>query len=67
MNTLINVDDETLMPFGEHKGKKMANVPARYLTWIKEQMEKNPRKPHGFNRELLKYINRNLDAFKLEK
>jgi uncharacterized protein (DUF3820 family) len=26
--------DETEMPFGKHKGKKLANVPAEYLLWL---------------------------------
>lgn len=30
------VTDETLMTFGAHKGKKMANVPADYLIWLYE-------------------------------
>lgn len=29
--------DETLMPFGKHKGVKMANVPAQYLLFLYEQ------------------------------
>ncbi len=28
------MDDNTPMPFGEHKGKKLANVPADYLIWL---------------------------------
>jgi uncharacterized protein (DUF3820 family) len=26
--------DESLMPYGQHKGKKMANVPAKDLIWL---------------------------------
>ena len=29
--------DESPMPMGQHKGTKMANVPAHYLLWIAEQ------------------------------
>ncbi|GAT35602.1 putative quorum-sensing-regulated virulence factor [Terrimicrobium sacchariphilum] len=29
--------DEDPMPFGKHKGKRMADVPASYFVWLKEQ------------------------------
>jgi uncharacterized protein (DUF3820 family) len=32
----FNVKDTDLMPFGQHKGEKMANVPADYLIWLFE-------------------------------
>ncbi len=28
------MDDNSIMPSGKHKGKKMTNVPAKYLIWI---------------------------------
>jgi uncharacterized protein (DUF3820 family) len=28
--------DSSIMPFGKHKGVKMANVPASYLLWLLE-------------------------------
>ena len=31
------MDDNTPMPFGIHKGKKLANVPADYLIWLYRQ------------------------------
>jgi hypothetical protein len=31
--------DESLMPFGQHKGEKLANVPARYLLYILENFK----------------------------
>ena len=31
---LLAMDDSSLMPFGKHKGTKMANVPADYLIWL---------------------------------
>lgn len=27
------LDDDSLMPFGKHKGVRMGNVPASYLHW----------------------------------
>lgn len=31
------MNDNTPMPFGEHKGEKLANVPADYLIWLYRQ------------------------------
>lgn len=31
---MIPYTDTTEMPFGIHKGKKLANVPADYMLWI---------------------------------
>ena len=33
---MIKATDETIMPFGAHRGKKLANVPANYLIWMYE-------------------------------
>lgn len=32
MNTALT--DKSEMPYGIHKGKTMANVPAKYLIWL---------------------------------
>lgn len=50
--------DESIMPFGKHKGKKMANVPASYLLWLYENG-----KCFG---EFKEYIIDNLDVLKSE-
>ena len=31
--------DNTLFPFGKHKGQKLANVPAEYLLWALDNLE----------------------------
>lgn len=31
--------DISLMPFGKHKGEKMANVPPEYLLWLYDMLE----------------------------
>ena len=28
--------DDSIMPFGKHKGEKLANVPAAYMLWLHE-------------------------------
>lgn len=30
-------DDDDLMPFGKHRGKRMADVPLDYLRWLADQ------------------------------
>ena len=49
------------MPFGKHKGIKMANVPAQYLLWAKDAWRRGP----GTN-AILDYIEENLQAIKQE-
>jgi uncharacterized protein (DUF3820 family) len=50
--------DESMMPFGKHKGEKMANVPPDYLLWIYDNG-----KCYG---EVRKYIADNLEVLKSE-
>lgn len=51
--------DNSLMPFGAHKGTKLANVPAEYLLYI----DKNFSLQHN----LKTYIEENRDALEMEK
>lgn len=39
MKTQKRLEDNDLMPFGKHKGKKMKDVPADYLIWIYENLD----------------------------
>lgn len=34
--------DEDPMPFGKHKGQRMADVPASYFAWLKDQNCQHP-------------------------
>lgn len=52
------MDDNSLMPFGEHKGLKMIYVPAPYLLWLLGQG-----KCYG---ELKDYLEENKKALELE-
>jgi uncharacterized protein (DUF3820 family) len=47
------MDDNSIIPFGVHKGKKLANVPSHYLIWLHKE-----NKCFG---ELKKYIEDNMD------
>lgn len=52
------ITDNTLMPFGMHRGKAMVNIPAVYLLWLYN---------NGCNHEgVKKYILNNLDALNKE-
>ena len=51
--------DESIMPFGKHKGEKMANVPASYLLWLYEE-----NKCAG---DIKEYIKDNLDVIKKQR
>lgn len=52
-------NDDTLMPFGQHKGVKLANVPAAYLIYIYEN--------YKLSEPLKNYIKENLEVLKMEK
>ena len=46
------------MPYGQHKGVKMANVPAKDLIWLYEN--------NRTNAEVKQYIEENMDVLKEE-
>lgn len=37
MKEVEKYNDNTLMPWGEHKGKALINCPASYLLWLYDQ------------------------------
>lgn len=51
--------DTDKMPFGEHRGKPLSDVPAKYMHWLWTQ------RPISDIR-LQNYIENNLDALKME-
>lgn len=52
--------DTTPMPFGQHKGTLMMNVPARYLIWLEGEIKpKAPNKRTLCEKYLLEYIDTN--------
>ncbi len=54
MSLTTRYNDNTLMPFGKHKGKALTNVPASYLIYLYED---------GLNDGPLKeYIKFNIDV-----
>lgn len=55
---MVNKYDNYIMSFGKYKNQKLANVPASYLLWLKEQG-----KVWGIIKE---YIEENLEVLKNE-
>lgn len=53
------MDDNSIMPFGKYKGQKLANVPADYLIWLKENNKRNVG-----NSEVMDYIQENIEILK---
>lgn len=51
--------DQSLMPFGLHKGTKLANVPASYLIWMHNSIT-------DLRSDLKNYIKDNMDVLKAE-
>lgn len=56
--TINSFNDNSLMPFGRHLGKRLIEVPAKYLLWLYNA---------GCNHEgVRKYIIENLEVLKKE-
>lgn len=61
------LNDESPMPFGKHKGVKMANVPADYLLWVYEQIKRYaPNKMTLAQKDIKTYVEDNLEVLKSE-
>lgn len=56
--SIAALTDEDIMPFGKHKGKRMADVPASYLAWLRGQ--------NCENRAVMGYIENSWEAIKKE-
>lgn len=56
MNNILT--DDSPMPFGKFKGKRMEEVPAAYLIWLHEN--------NKCSGNVKAYIEDNLDALRLE-
>ena len=59
--------DGYIMPFGEHKGKELINVPKGYLLWLFGQLRRKLNNLTGSESDLYWYIKDNYEAIKLEK
>lgn len=52
--------DDTIMPFGKYKDKKLSDVPASYLLWLEGTLRRDDW------RDLQRYIKDNYEALKLQ-
>jgi hypothetical protein len=67
MNGWKSINDETIMPWGKHKGEKLANIPAGYFLWLEVQIKQKPNLLQSvFEQKLLRYIQDNMDILILE-
>ena len=56
--------DNDLMPWGKHKGEKLANVPPEYFLWLKTQIKPIAPNKRSLDQSLLmKYIDENYEVF----
>lgn len=55
---MAEFNDNSVMPFGKYKGKKMIEIPADYLIWLHDQ--------GCSNHQVKKYLNDNIDVLKTE-
>jgi hypothetical protein len=59
--------DDSPMPFGKHKDKKMMDVPADYLLWLLEQYESSGEPQGARQNDVREYILQNEDMLISEK
>lgn len=64
-------DDDSIMPFGVHKGKALANVPYNYLKWFWNENVNRFKSKVGstlgaHQHNLMVYIEDNLDVLKIK-
>jgi uncharacterized protein (DUF3820 family) len=64
---MTKLTDEFKINFGKYAGYKLANIPASYLLWLKENfIKKGIRKLWEHEKQLLEYINDNLEVLNKE-
>lgn len=66
---IMQLTDRDLMPFGKHKGKPMADVPAEYLDWLDGEITRSRMAGERQTRqtaEVHRYINENRKAINAE-
>lgn len=57
----IPYDDDTHMPFGKHKGTRLADIEPSYFHWLWFKCKYNSKTSHD---KLSQYINKNIKRFK---
>lgn len=57
----LEYDDDSIMPFGKHKGKTLEDVPASYFIWLQGEL-RNKSRLNQYEKALLDYIIDNQDV-----
>jgi len=58
-----DLTDQSLMPFGDHRNRKMEDVPADYLLWLYDSMRKDANATiSGARLAVFNYIEENYSA-----
>lgn len=57
------MNDNTVMWFGQHKGKELANVPASWMMWWYNE---NPNPVYSNHKKLREYIQANIQSISTE-
>jgi hypothetical protein len=60
------MDDNSIMPFGKHKGEKMANVPAGYLLWLYNEIDEKNKTFSPHQESVWRYIKENIVIIRIE-
>lgn len=55
------VTDNTKMPFGKYKDRRMKDVPEEYLLWLHDELH---RKHNNFTLPIKNYLDENYEAIK---
>jgi len=65
MTEFKRLTDETLMPWGKHKGEMLKDVPANYLLWLEGQNIKKTERSDFIN-GLLVYVDQFRDVIEFQ-
>lgn len=58
--------DESLMPFGKHKGLEMADVPAEDLLFYYEQWKTGMWQKRKYTKDVMNYVDKNRELLERE-
>lgn len=53
---IVEYNDDSVMPFGKHKGKRMGDIPYTYLCWLLENC-------NHLNKKFVEYLEDKLENY----
>lgn len=62
----MKLTDASPMPYGKHAGKRMDEVPARYLIWLYDNALDRRAEPDRPSHAVAEYVHANLKALEQE-